>query len=299
MYTMKLQKSHPLHGEWSFPAQQLPACKSFPNNSMLVLDVDYADKDIAKQLTGAQFDPHFSVWFHNPDAPWNRSFAADKIREEVNNRKWFVGYAYINALPNPNVRYPTSICSFTWLDTLFTADYYNSLPTKTMFTTHSWYDSKVVGPLLSIIIFKPNNSKTAAYLVEYGVRPDVVSGVSLSKVSSMRQISLDDARAFWDIASKNKHLKLMTGENGETGVRPDVIGFMEDVEARAGTGAIALQSAIAAYSNKNTFDPITKQYFTNLPKVAGVQYKTAPNGGSIPVNISDSHPTDTNYAINA
>lgn len=285
---MKLDKSHPLHSKWSFPAQQLPACNSFPHHSMLVLDVNYSDKDIAKTAVGAQFEPISYMWFHNPDAPWNRSFTVDVILNELNTRKWFVGYGYTDSQPNPNVRYQTPLCAFTWLDTLFTAGYYRTLPTKEMFTTHSWFSTGL--PVISIIIFKPNTINTAAYVVEY----KYYKGKMQNEVNSMRQISIEGARELWDICCKCNEMQLT---QDITGIQPDVLNFMEMIEVRAGVGAVAVQSAVAAYSNTNSFDPLSKQYFTNLPKVPGVQYKTAPNGASIPVNTTTN--TNTNYALHA
>jgi len=239
---------HPLFKVWNFPAVQMTR---MPSNKMElpVLTVKYEDKDSAKSLIGAQFDPNASMWFFNRYTRWNRDLVMDEVVRQINDHGWFLGYAYrdLSVQTTTAHRYDIPLSNYTWL----TQPIHDSeLKDKTTVSTYSWScDIASSRPLLEIVIIQPttgtacDRTAPAAFVVVYD---GMTTG---GHVHCVREISMDEARKLWDVCEK--HFAFSTDNRRATNLKiadPGISGmtkvYIEKVRVNA-----AIQIANDTMSN--------------------------------------------------
>jgi len=237
----------PLSKIWSFLSAQMTR---MPTNrtEMPVLSVKYEDKDKAKQLIGAQFDPLASMWFFNRYTKWNSDLDMDGVIKHINDNGWFLGYAYREvaqtAVAKNGASYDTPVSNYTWLTQPVQE---SELSDRSTVSTYSWCRGPAAGgiPVVEIVILQPTNGSNpqnarmapAAFVVVYS--GDAIHLV----VDCIREISMDEARKLWDVCEKNFVFSTVVSRTigqkaADPGFNPMAKAYIEQAMAGAGTAAI-------------------------------------------------------------
>ena len=252
---------HPIFKVWSFPSAQMTR---MPTNrtEMPVLSVKYEDKDKAKQLIGAQFDPLASMWFFNRYTKWNSDLDMDGVIKHINDNGWFLGYAYrevAQTATKNGASYDTPVSNYTWLTQPVTE---NELNDKNRAATYTWYkkgddDGGLFLPLVEIVIVK-REGHSISFVVLYHDHPtDCV-------VSSIREIPMDEARKLWDVCEKN-YRQNTHGAISRWHAKAKM--FIESAMVVCGAAAVAVDAEAAKAVNQFMYGPSNKT----------IQYKAPTN----------------------
>lgn len=262
-----------------------------PNGAAVVLGVNYDHKEDAKREIGAQFDPNTYMWFHNPEASWNRALDPAAVVKRINDWSWFIGYAYLSTTPDKSVRYPLPVSRFTWRNNLITSDFCNDPANKHKFKTYSWIDPNASLPVVDMIVLDLINGSKTVFVVWYDDSTDLAAG-AVRAVKFVREVSVEEGRRLWDTcASAN------ATHSEQQGLPSNMVRFIEDCEVQAGVSAISVVTAmkknLSMTVHWSSSSPAPKQQVPSLAAMfPTVQYsKTVQH--KTPVH------SNTNYAINA
>lgn len=169
---------------------------------IVVLNVPFDDREIAKKSLGAQFDGNSSVWFINPNTAWNRSGISADTMKIINDKKWFRGFSHIAPEKyNPSVNYRVPISQFSWIGDkpTLTNDSITHSGTRNNFHLYCWRDKSRPGNYAVSILIDTlgyaDKEQWTAYLILW-----MHDGRT---VSSINQMTMIEARKYWDELTAN------------------------------------------------------------------------------------------------